>query len=121
MRIRGCSIDDIRPGEDAKTSEDRRRVREGVERNRILRPVITDSETATHYEPILEVVMEERQGIRAPREADLRTEIMVIGVVEVPSQPNANIRQLIRGRPEHGYAEIVVLFVEGAKVLPAQA
>jgi len=82
---------------------------------------VTNAKAAADHHAIVEISMQQRELTGAPGKTNLRSEIMVAGVVEIPANAHGCAREW--GRTGAGDCDVKVakLFVNGTEVFPSHA
>jgi hypothetical protein len=118
MRITGNGVNNVRTEGIEVTDE--RWIRTPIERDRFFHAIVADPESAANDKAVVQVLMEQRQSSRTPRKTDLRSEIVIAGVVEIPAYFESKARQRIRECAEDRVADVPIFFADWTEVLPAQ-
>src|SRR6266404_185074 len=119
MRIAGRSIKDVRT--EQVIGGDERRIAATVQEDGLFRAAIPDAKSATNYQAIIHLLMCQRKRAGAPGETNLRSPVVVAGVIEITADADGGAGERCAGRADLSDIEIAELFVNRAEVLVAKA
>src|SRR6267142_146280 len=119
MGITGSCIEDV--GAKQIVTSHKRWVTTSIQQDGLFPAAVTNAKAAADHQTIVEISVQQRELTGAPGKTNLRPEVMVAGVVEIPANAHGCAREWVRAGAGDCDVKVAKLFVNGTEVFPSHA